>query len=169
MWAIALVGMCSALIEATLAQLYKRTEENGDYRGGPARAIIHGLGANYRWLAVVYAICLIASFSIGFNAFQGNTVAGAALDSMAIPRLWTGIVIAAATGFIVFGGIHRIAKAADVIIPLMAFMYIGMALLIILMNITAVPGVIADIVANAFGWREAVGGGMGAAGLFEVA
>ncbi|MCB1384749.1 MAG: alanine:cation symporter family protein [Nitratireductor sp.] len=163
MWAIALVGMCSALIEATLAQLYKRTEENGDYRGGPARAIIHGLGANYRWLAVVYAICLIASFSIGFNAFQGNTVAGAALDSMAIPRIWTGLAVAAATGFIVFGGIHRIAKAADVIIPLMAFMYIGMALLIILMNITAVPGVIVDIVANAFGWREAVGGGMGAA------
>ncbi|MCB1445805.1 MAG: alanine:cation symporter family protein [Rhizobiaceae bacterium] len=163
MWAIALVGMCSALIEATLAQLYKRTEENGDYRGGPARAIIHGLGENYRWLAVVYAICLIASFSIGFNAFQGNTVAGAALDSMAIPRIWTGLVVAAATGLIVFGGIHRIAKAADVIIPLMAFMYIGMALLIILMNITAVPGVIVDIVANAFGWREAVGGGMGAA------
>ncbi|CAN0583150.1 unnamed protein product, partial [Ectocarpus sp. 12 AP-2014] len=117
MWAIALVGMCSALIEATLAQTYKRTEANGDYRGGPARAIIHGLGANYRWLAVIYSICLIAAFAIGFNAFQGNTVAGAALDSLEIPRVWTGAVLALATGFIVYGGIHRIAKAADVIIP----------------------------------------------------
>ncbi|WP_136634410.1 alanine/glycine:cation symporter family protein [Pseudooceanicola onchidii] len=163
MWAIALIGMCSSLIEATLAQLYKRTTPEGDYRGGPARAIIHGLGENYRWLAVVYAVCLIASFAIGFNAFQGNTVAGAALDSLGVPRLWTGIVLALATGFIVFGGIHRIAKAADVVVPVMAIGYLAMALLIILINITSLPGVIIDIVANAFGFREAVAGGMGAA------
>ncbi|MDF1873774.1 sodium:alanine symporter family protein [Vannielia sp.] len=163
MWAIALVGMCSALIEATLAQLYKRTEPDGNYRGGPARAIIHGLGEHYRWLAVIYAVCLIASFAIGFNAFQGNTVAGAALDSMAIPRVATGVVLAVATGFIVYGGIHRIAKAADVIIPIMAFMYIGLALVIIVINITSLPGVLVDIFANAFGFREAVAGGMGAA------
>ncbi|MBY6152434.1 alanine:cation symporter family protein [Vannielia litorea] len=163
MWAIALVGMCSALVEATLAQVFKRTEENGDYRGGPARAIIHGLGMNYRWLAVIYAVCLIASFSIGFNAFQGNTVAGAALDSMNIPRLATGAVLAVLTAVIVWGGIHRIAKAADIIIPVMAFMYIGMALVIIVINIGSLPAVITDIVANAFGFREAVAGGMGAA------
>lgn len=163
MWVIALIGMCTALVEATLAQLYKRTEENGDYRGGPAQSIIYGLGQNYRWLAVIYGICLIASFAIGFNAFQGNTVAGAALDSLSIPRLWTGIALALATGVIVFGGIHRIAKAADVIIPIMAFGYIGMALLVILLNLFELPGVLWDIVANAFGWREAVGGGMGAA------
>ncbi|MCO6186448.1 sodium:alanine symporter family protein [Rhizobium sp. L1K21] len=163
MWAIALVGMCSGLIEATLAQAYKRTEPNGDYRGGPARAIIHGLGANYRWLAIVYSVCLIASFAIGFNAFQGNTVAGAAFDSMNIPRYVTGIVLAVATGFIVYGGIHRIAKAADVIIPIMAIGYIGMALLVIIINITGIPAVLTDIFANAFGIREAVSGGMGAA------
>ncbi|MAC77677.1 MAG: sodium:alanine symporter [Rhodobacteraceae bacterium] len=163
MWAIALVGMCSSLIEATLAQLYKRTEANGDYRGGPARAIIHGLGENYRWLAVIYAVCLIASFAIGFNAFQGNTVAGAALDSLHVPRLWTGVALAVATGFIVYGGIHRIAKVADVIIPIMAIGYIGLALVIIVMNIVDLPAVIVDIVSNAFGFREAVAGGMGAA------
>ncbi|MGI3170128.1 alanine/glycine:cation symporter family protein [Pseudooceanicola sp. C21-150M6] len=163
MWAIALIGMCSALIEATLAQLFKRTTAEGDYRGGPARAIIHGLGENYRWLAVIYSVCLIASFAIGFNAFQGNTVAGAALDSMAIPRLWTGVVLAAVTGIIVFGGIHRIAKAADVVVPVMAVGYLAMAVLIIVINIASLPGVIIEIVANAFGLREAVAGGMGAA------
>lgn len=163
MWAIALVGMCSALIEATLAQLYKQTTPEGDYRGGPARAIIHGLGENYRWLAVIYAVCLIASFAIGFNAFQGNTVAGAAQDSLGIPRFYTGVALALATGFIVYGGIHRIAKAADVIIPIMAIGYIGMALVVIVLNLTSLPGVIIDIVANAFGLREAVAGGMGAA------
>ncbi|MFZ5964676.1 alanine/glycine:cation symporter family protein [Thalassococcus sp. BH17M4-6] len=163
MWAIALVGMCTSLVEATLAQAYKRTTPEGDYRGGPARAIMHGLGANYRWLAVIYSVCLIASFAIGFNAFQGNTVAGAALDSMSIPRIYTGVALALATGFIVYGGIHRIAKAADIIIPVMAIGYIAMALLIILINITSLPGVLIDIVANAFGFREAVAGGIGAA------
>ncbi len=163
MWAIALVGMCSGLVEATLAQAYKRTEPNGDYRGGPAQAIIYGLGENYRWLALIYAVCLIAAFAIGFNAFQGNTVAGAAADSLGIPRYVTGIVLAAATGFIVFGGIHRIAKVSDVIIPIMAFGYIGMALVVMLINITALPAVLWDIVANALGIREAVAGGIGAA------
>ncbi|SLN43630.1 Amino-acid carrier protein AlsT [Aquimixticola soesokkakensis] len=163
MWAIALVGMCSALVEATLAQVYKRKTEGAEYRGGPAQAIVHGLGANYRWLAVIYAVCLIASFAIGFNAFQGNTVAGAALDSLAIPRPVTGIVLAICTGLIVYGGIHRIAKVADVIIPVMAFGYIGMALLVIVLNLFNVPAVIWDIVTNAFGLREAVAGGMGAA------
>jgi len=163
MWAIALVGMCSALVEATLAQLYKRTASDGTYRGGPARAIIHGLGEHYRWLAIVYAVCLIASFSIGFNAFQGNTVAGAALDSLSIPRYATGIFLAVVTGFIIYGGIHRIAKVADVIIPIMALGYIAMALIVIVMNLTSLPGVIWDIVANALGFREAVAGGMGAA------
>jgi alanine or glycine:cation symporter, AGCS family len=163
MWAIALVGMCSGLIEATLAQAYKRTTPEGDYRGGPASAIIHGLGENYRWLAIIYAVCLIASFAIGFNAFQGNTVAGAAQDSMGIPRYITGIFLAIATGIIVYGGIHRIAKVADVMVPVMAISYIGMALLIIVLNITGLPAVMTDIVSNAFGFREAVAGGMGAA------
>lgn len=163
MWAVALIGMCTSLVESTLAQVFKRTDPNGSYRGGPARAIVHGLGADYRWLAVVYAICLIAAFAFGFNAFQGNTVAGSALDTFGMPRLYTGIFLAVATGFIVYGGITRIAAAADVIVPIMAIGYLAMALAIIGLNITALPEVIRSIVANAFGFEQAVGGGMGAA------
>jgi AGCS family alanine or glycine:cation symporter len=163
MWAVALVGMATSLIECSLAQLYKRSTGDGTYRGGPARTIIHGLGADYRWLAVLYALCLMASFAFGFNAFQGNTVAGAAEESLGIGRLWTGIGLTVLTGLIVFGGIHRIAKVADVIVPIMAVGYIGMALLIILLHITEVPAVISTIVMNAFGLEEVVGGGMGAA------
>jgi len=155
MWAIAAVGMASSLIECSLAQLYKRTEPDGTFRGGPARSIIHGLGADYRWLAILYAICLIAAFALGFNAFQGNTVAGAALDSLGIERLWTGILLTAGTGFIVYGGIHRIAKAADVIVPVMAVGYIFLALLVIVMNIGELPRVLASIFSNAFGFEEA--------------
>ena len=168
MWAIALVGMATSLVECSLAQLFKRKVGEHSYRGGPAAAIIHGLGKEYRWLAVIYAICLIAAFGLGFNAFQGNTVAGSMQDSFGIDRLWTGIALAAISGFIIFGGIHRIAKVSDVVVPIMAIGYLAMALIVILLNITSLPGVIYDIVTNAFGLQEAVGGGMGAAGLFEV-
>jgi AGCS family alanine or glycine:cation symporter len=163
MWAIALVGMATSLVECSLAQLYKRSNGDGTYRGGPAGYIMHGLGSQYRWLAILYAVCLIASFAFGFNAFQGNTFAGAVYDSLGIERLWSGLLLAVLTGFIVYGGIRRIAKAADIIIPIMAIGYMAMALLVILMNITSLPGVIWSIVANALGFEEVVSGGIGAA------
>ncbi len=163
MWAIAVVGMATSLVECSLAQLYKEREDEHTFRGGPARTILHGLGPDYKWLAVIYAICLIAAFGIGFPAFQGNTVAGAAADSMGIDRMITGVLLTVGTGFIVYGGIHRIAKACDVIVPIMAFGYIGMALIVIVLNIGDLPGVIGDIVSSAFGFNEAIGGGMGAA------
>jgi alanine or glycine:cation symporter, AGCS family len=163
MWAIALIGMGTSLFESTLAQVYKRTDEDGTYRGGPAQYIIHGLGRQFNWLAILYAISLIAAFALGFNAFQGNTVAGAVQDSLGIDRLWTGVALAILTGIVIYGGIKRIAHVSDVIVPIMAFGYIGMALLIVLMNIGELPGVIATIVKSAFGFEEVVGGGMGAA------
>ncbi len=163
MWAIALIGMCTSLVECTLAQVYKRTDEDGTYRGGPAQYILHGLGPQYRWLAIVYAISLIAAFALGFNAFQGNTVAGAAQDSFGIDRVWTGLALAVVTGVVVYGGIKRIAHVADVVVPIMAIGYIGMALIIVVINIAEVPAVFATIVKSAFGLEEAVGGGMGAA------
>lgn len=163
MWAIALVGMATSLVECSLAQLYKERQPDGTFRGGPARVILHGLGPDFRWLAIVYAVCLIAAFGLGFVAFQGNTVAGAVEDSLGISRAITGVIFAILTGFIVYGGIHRIAKAADVVVPVMAVGYILMALVIIVMNIGDLPGVVASIFANAFGFEEVVGGGMGAA------
>jgi AGCS family alanine or glycine:cation symporter len=163
MWMIALVGMATSLVECSLAQLFKRSNGDGTYRGGPAQTIMHGLGKDYQWLASIYAICLVAAFALGFNAFQGNTVAGAALDSLGIERIWIGILLSILAGFIVFGGIRRIAKVADVIVPIMAFGYIGMAILVIVLNIEKLPGVFQMIVSNAFGLDEVVSGGMGAA------
>jgi AGCS family alanine or glycine:cation symporter len=163
MWAIALVGMCTSLVECTLAQVYKTTAPDGTFRGGPAAYIRRGLGAQYGWLAVLYAICLICSFAFGFNAFQGNTIAGAVKDSLGIERLWTGVFLAVITGFIIYGGIRRIAKAMDVIVPVMALSYIAIALVIIMMNFGELPRVLGTIFANAFGLEEAVSGGMGAA------
>lgn len=163
MWAIALVGMATSLFECSLAQVFKRSEPDGTYRGGPAQYILHGLGGQFRWLAILYAICLIAAFALGFNAFQGNTVAGAVQDSLGFDRVTTGAVLAVLTGIVVYGGIKRIAQVADVVVPIMAVGYLAMAVLVILLNIVEVPGVIYTIVANAFGFEEAVAGGMGAA------
>ena len=163
MWVIALVGMATSLTEASLAQLYKRRAADGTFKGGPASYIVHGLGAQYRWLAILYAVCLLFSFAFGFNAFQGNTFAGAANDSLGVDRIWSALLLAVITGFIVYGGIRRIAKAADIIIPVMALSYIAMALVVIAINLPQIPGLIWTIVANAFGLQEAVGGGMGAA------
>lgn len=163
MWAIALVGMATSLFECTLAQVFKRSDEDGTFRGGPAQYILHGLGRQYNWLAIVYAIALIAAFGLGFNAFQGNTVAGSMQDSFGIDRLWTGIAIAVITGLVIYGGIKRIATVAEFVVPIMAIGYILLALFIIITNIGELPAVIGTIVSNAFGFEEAVGGGMGAA------
>lgn len=163
MWMIALVGMATSLIECSLAQLFKRSDKDGSYRGGPAQFIIYGLGKDYRWLASLYAICLLAAFALGFNAFQGNTFAGAVQESLGIGRIWTGLFLAVISAFIFYGGIQRVAKASDVIVPIMTLGYIAITLVIVLLNFTEIPGVFYDIVTNAFGLKEAVGGGMGAA------
>jgi AGCS family alanine or glycine:cation symporter len=163
MWAIALIGMATSLFECSLAQVFKRSDAEGTYRGGPAQYILHGLGRQYNWLAMLYAVSMIAAFALGFNAFQGNTVAGAVQDSFGVGRVWSGAALAILTGIVVYGGIKRIAKVADVVVPVMALGYIGMAIVIIFINIGDIPAVFSMIVKNAFGLEEAVGGGMGAA------
>lgn len=163
MWMIALVGMATSLIECTLAQAYKRRLPDGSFRGGPATYIRHGLGKGFTWLVMIYAVCLLASFALGFNAFQANTIAGAAQDSLGVERWITGIVMAAIAGFIVYGSIQRIAKVADVIVPIMATVYLLLALAVIAFNVTEVPAMFGTIVANAFGLETAVAGGIGAA------
>lgn len=163
MWVIALVGMCTSLIECTLAQVYKRRAIDGTFRGGPAAYIRHGLGPNYRWLVLVYSFCLLASFGFGFNAFQGNTISTAVQDSLGVSTFTTALIIGPLAGLIVFGGLKRIVKASDGIVPIMCLIYILMALAVIAMNIAELPKLMNLIVANAFGWEEAVSGGMGAA------
>lgn len=163
MWVIALIGMATSLFECSLAQLYKRAEPGGTYRGGPAQYILHGLGPGFSWLAVLYAICLIAAFGLGFSAFQGNTVAVAAQDSLGLDPILVGAGLALLTAAIVFGGIKRIARVSDVIIPVMAIGYIGLAAVVILLNLGEVPSALWSIIANAVGLEEAVGGGVGAA------
>lgn len=156
MWMVALVGMATAYSESTLAQLYKTHGPSGLYRGGPAFYISKGMGLP--WLGSLFAVCLILSFGLVFNAVQANAIAQAMEGAFGIPVFVVGLVLAALTALVIFGGIKKIASVAEKIVPAMAGIYILVALIILIMNIGAVPGVIGTIIGSAFGLTEAVGG-----------
>lgn len=166
MWLVALLGMATSYFECSLAQLFKRCEPDGGYRGGPAFYIQHGLGL--RWLAIVFSILLLVTFGFGFNAVQSYTVATSLHDTFGLPTHFSGIALVVVIGLIIFGGIKRIASMADVLVPIMAFSYIGMALVVLGMNIGEVPATLALIVKSAFGLEPAFAGGIGAAILMGV-
>ncbi|MGM9926372.1 MAG: alanine/glycine:cation symporter family protein [Bacillus sp. (in: firmicutes)] len=165
MWLIAFIGGASSFIESTLAQIYKVKDRDG-YRGGPAYYIERGLKS--RTLGIVFSILITVSFGLIFNSVQSNTIAMAFNDSFNINTAVVGVVLAAVTALIVFGGIKRIAHVVQVIVPFMAVAYIILALYIVVTNFTEIPTVFALIFKNAFGIDQAVGGGLGAAVLYGV-
>ncbi|GAB3310379.1 alanine/glycine:cation symporter family protein [Haliea atlantica] len=159
MWVIALMGMATSFFECSLAQLFKRYEPDGTYRGGPAYYLTHGL--RQRGLAVVYSILLLITFGLGFNALQSYVVATSLQASFGVPTWVTGVGMVIALGAIIFGGIKRIAVVAEVIVPVMALGYLLAALVVLALHITEVPGALWFIVQNALGLEQAVGGGLG--------
>ncbi|MDS9466550.1 sodium:alanine symporter family protein [Paracoccus sp. MBLB3053] len=164
MWMVALVGMATAYSESTLAQLYKDHGPGGMYRGGPAYYIQKGLGQG--WLAAIFAVALILAFGLIFNAVQSNSIAEAVSGAFGVNKAIVGIVIAALTGIIIFGGIPQIARVAEFVVPFMAGIYLLAAAWVLITHITQVPGIIGHIIASALGWQEAAGG---AAGGFAAA
>ncbi len=156
MWMVALVGMATAYAESSLAQLYKTKGPTGLYRGGPAFYIARGLGMP--WLGGIFSICLILSFGLVFNAVQANSIAEAMEGAFGIPKLIVGIIIAGVAGFVIFGGIKQIAKVAERVVPLMAVIYLLVAIYVMIVHASEVPGVLALIVKSAFGLEEAAGG-----------
>ncbi len=168
MWLVGLIGMATSYFECTLAQAYKQAEPDGTYRGGPAYYISRGLGSGWKWLAALYSVLLLATFGFGFNALQSYSVATSINDAFGVPVIVTGIAMALLVGAIVFGGVKRIARVAEVLVPVMALGYLAIALVVLAMNIEHLPAVIALIVKSAFGLGQAVGGGIGAAILMGV-
>lgn len=156
MWLVALVGMATAYAESTLAQLYKVRNAEGDYRGGPAFYIARGLRAP--WAGGVFSVCLILSFGLVFNAVQANSIAGAVETAFGIPTFACGIGLAVLTGIVIFGGIRQIARVAEIVVPFMAIAYLAVALVIVIINISAVPELFGTIFSHAFGLQEAAGG-----------
>lgn len=165
MWVIALVGAASAFVESTLAQVYK-VRDGDTFRGGPAYYMERALGQ--RWMGLLFAALITVTFGLVFNSVQANTISLAFSEAYGTNRLLLGLVLAAISGAIIFGGIKRIARAAEVLVVVLAVPYVLMALYVILANFTEIPRVLALIVGNAFGLTEVAGGGLGAALLAGV-
>ncbi|RAI83849.1 alanine/glycine:cation symporter family protein [Algoriphagus yeomjeoni] len=160
MWVIAFLGASSAFVESTLGQIYKEVN-NGEYRGGPAYYIEKGIGK--RWYAMLFAFATILATAIFMPGVQSNSIALSMDNAFGVPVEYTGILITIFMGLIILGGVKRISKVAEVVIPFMAAAYILMAIVIISINITEVPAIFALIIKSAFNLEAAFSGVFGMA------
>ncbi|GAB3656255.1 alanine/glycine:cation symporter family protein [Echinicola sediminis] len=160
MWVIAFLGASSAFVESTLGQLYKEVNE-GEYRGGPAYYIEKGLGI--KWYALLFAFATILSTALFMPGVQSNSIALSMQNAFDVPVEYTGIGVTVFLGLIIIGGVKRISKVAEIVVPFMAAAYILMAIVIILMNISAVPSILSLIIKSAFNMEAAFSGVFGMA------
>ncbi|WP_338673565.1 sodium:alanine symporter family protein [Streptomyces sp. SCSIO 30461] len=158
MWVVAALGMATAFVEATLAQVFKVPAEDGSFRGGPAFYIARGLGA--RRVGALFAVVLIVTFTL-FNMVQANTVSDVLRGGHSVGAQWTALVLIVFAAPVLFGGVRRIARAMAYLAPAMAAVYIILALAIIAMNLAEIPGVFSQILRSAFGLDPALAGTAG--------
>lgn len=160
MWVMALIGSVNTFVECTLAQLFK-SKAKDSFIGGPAFYITKGL--KKRWLAVIFAVAILAQFGLTNNMVQANTISSAFTEAFSIPPMVMALVLSALALAVVFGGIQRIAKVCSYIVPFMALTYLGIAVWVLAVNITVLPEVLGLIVRSAFGFEQAAGGMVGTA------
>lgn len=172
MWISALLGMCTKFSEVTLAVHFREKNKHGDWTGGPMYYIKNGLGPKWRWMAVLFALLgVLTVFGTG-NATQVNTITSAVntallschvidASSVSVSSLIIGIIIAVLVALILLGGIKRIGRVAEMLVPFMALLYIILALGVIFLNIDRVPGVFASIFEGAFSPASVTGGVVG--------
>ncbi|MDE6497207.1 MAG: alanine:cation symporter family protein [Muribaculaceae bacterium] len=165
MWVVAILGSANAFVESTLAQLFKVRGRNS-FRGGPAYYI--SLGIESRAWAVTFAVLITATFALAFNSVQCNTVALALERSFGVEPLYTGIACSALTLIVICGGVRRIAVVNQVVVPVMAVLYILLALYVVATRIEMFPSVMKSIVSSAFGINQAAGGAVGMAVIMGV-
>jgi len=161
MWIIAAIGAASAFVESLLGQLYKVKTSDG-YVGGPAYYMERGL--NKRWMGVLFAVIITVTYGFVFNAVQSNSISESVQANWGASSTaaWiVGLGLAALTGLVIFGGVRRLSAVTNVLVPVMATFYIFLALIVMVVNITEVPGMIALIVGHAFGLREVAGAAVG--------
>jgi AGCS family alanine or glycine:cation symporter len=166
MWVTALVGMASSFFECSLGQLYKRCDAEGQYRGGPSYYIQHGLGK--RWLGMIMAVLLLVTFGFAFNGLQSHAVTHSLNDAFKISPSYAGVGLAILLGLVFVGGIKRIAKVADLLVPIKTLVYIAVTLYVIGVQFEHVPHMLMTIVKSAFGMDEVFGGLIGSAIVMGV-
>lgn len=181
MWVAAFFGMATKYAEGFLAVRYRTIDNEGHVLGGPFYYIEKGMGRKWRWLAKIFAFfgACVGLFGIG-TFTQVNGIASATLSffdpnkentisilgkDYSIVTVITAIILAFVVGLVVIGGIQRISKVSQVVVPFMAILYIVAVLVLIIANIEKLPGALATIVEYAFGAKAAAGGVLAAIGI----
>ena len=163
MWCTALVGMATKYSEAVLAVKYREVDEEGRHVGGPMYYIKNGLGAKWAWLGTAFAIFgAVAAFGIG-NTVQSNSVADVLHSNFGLNTWVTGAILMALVGAVLIGGIKRIGHVAGALVPLMAIAYLGAGLVVLAINVDAIPHALDLVFTHAFTPSAAEGGFAGAA------
>jgi AGCS family alanine or glycine:cation symporter len=162
MWIIGLIGMSTSFFECSLAQLYKEKDAQDScvYRGGPAYYATKALGQ--KWVGVIISILIMITFGFAFNATQSFIITTSFESSFNIPTWITGISLTLIFALAIFGGIKRITKFSEFIVPIMAVGYLLIAIIVIALNLSEIPSLISMIVHEAFNPSSAIGGGIGA-------
>ena len=159
MWVSAFFGMCTKYAEIALAMKYRATDENGVHKGGPMYYIENGLGKNWKWLAMIFALLGgLASFGIG-NIAQSSEIAGAMNGLFHLDPLVTGILLAVLIAIVLIGGVKRIGQVTSYLVPFMSVFYILAGIILILMSLSELPAAFAAIFKGAFSLKS-VGGGI---------
>ena len=170
MWLIACLGMATAFVEGTLAQIYKRRGENGSCYGGPSYYIESVLGK--RWLGIAYAIFMILTYMVGFNLVASFNVADSfkayGFYNPATTPIIVGIILAAAFGICIMGGGKKIAYVSSFLVPIMGGLYIAAAVLVVMLNIKELPGVFGAIFKGAFDFHAIFGGFAGSCVMMGI-
>lgn len=161
MWAIAFLGCATGFVESTLAQIYKLPRGNGKFHGGPAYYIKNALGQPN--VAKLFAILISVTFGLIYVSVQANTIALSAKTAFGIAPIYSAAFLCVLTALVIFGGMTRIAKFTEFLVPIMAGIYLLTAFAIIILNIDKVPAMFALIFHDAFSPQAAVGGGIGTA------
>ena len=166
MWVIAAIGAASAFVESLLGQLYKIKTADG-YVGGPAYYMERGL--NKRWMGVLFAVIITVTYGFVFNSVQSNSIVDAVAGSFNVDvtegqNMWLRVVLGLAlvviTALVIFGGIRSISAVTQILVPVMAVLYLVLGLLVVVLNITEIPAMFGMIIEGAFGIREFITGGL---------
>lgn len=155
MWLVAIIGSASSFVESTLAQIYK-IKDGAAFRGGPAYYMQQGL--NSKAMAILFSILITICFPFVFNAVQANTMTLAFNAAFGTDKFLMGIILCILTGAVIFGGVQRVAKISEIIVPIFAIAYIIVALFIVGKNITLMPEVLKAIFTQALDFRQFASG-----------
>ncbi|MFA5940869.1 MAG: alanine/glycine:cation symporter family protein [Sinimarinibacterium sp.] len=161
MWMVAFLGASTAYVESTLAQIYKEKDDNGLYRGGPAYYIEKAMGQ--KWYAWTFAVATVIATGLLLPGVQANGIATSMQTAFGVAPAMSAAAIALTLGFIIFGGVRRIANFAEFVVPFMALGYVLVAVAIMIVKADEVPHVIALIFRSAFGMESAFGAVLGLA------